>query len=468
MSTTYRRSAFVFRRDLRLADNTALARAAAMSEEVLPCFVFDRVQCDPERNAYFGAPAFQVLLESLEDLDRQLSASDGSLYRFRGSPEDVVVRWVEEHGVEAVFVNRDYTPFSRARDGRIQAVCAERRVPFHRSHDLLLTHPGQVTTGSGTPYQVFTPFFRAARKERVAKPAGAPRVRFARPAIDAALPQSVYRELLPERRELAGRGGRAEALAILRNLDRDRDRFERYDRSRDDPSDEAGTTGLSLHHKLGTVSIREVFHAIVDALGEDHELVRQLYWRDFFTQLAWFEPRVFGHAFRPEYDAVAWEDDDALFSTWCEGRTGFPFVDAGMRQLAETGFLHNRLRMVVASFLVKDLHLDWRRGERWFATRLLDYDPAVNNGNWQWAASTGADAQPYFRIFNPWSQQRKHDPDCTYVKRWVPELRGLDAKEIHGLETARPPQLAGLDYPEPVVEHKARAKRAKELFEAAR
>lgn len=465
MTATYRRSAFVFRRDLRLADNTALARAAATSEEVLPCFVFDPAQCDPEQNDYFSAPAFQVLLESLADLDGQLSKNEDSIYRFYGSPESVIVQLIEKHGVEAVFVNRDYTPFSRARDGRIQTACAERRVPFHRSHDLLLTHPGQVTTGSGTPYQVFTPFFRAAREVRVPAPAGVPRVRFARPVVDEAVPRSIDRELLPKRRELAARGGRAEALAILRDLDRDRNRFEGYERSRDDPSDASGTTGLSLHLKLGTVSVREVFHAVVDALGEDHELVRQLYWRDFFTQLAWFEPRVFGHAFRPAYDRIAWEDDDALFAAWCEGRTGFPFVDAGMRQLAETGFLHNRARMVVASFLVKDLHVDWRRGERWFATRLLDYDPAVNNGNWQWAASTGADAQPYFRIFNPWSQQKKHDPDCVYVKRWVPELRGLEAKAIHGLESERP---SGLDYPEPVVDHKARAKRAKELFEAAR
>ena len=463
-SPTYRRSAFVFRRDLRLPDNTGLARAAVMSEEVLPCFVFDPVQCDPERNDYFSAPAFQVLLESLEDLDGQLSASDGRLYRFRGAPDEVLAELIDEHEVEAVFVNRDYTPFSRERDGRIQAACAARQVPFHRSHDLLLTHPGQVLTGGGTPYKVYTPFARAARQEEVPEPTGPPRVTWARPRIDTALPQSIYDELLPERRELAATGGREAALSILRKLDR----YEEYESSRNVPADEGGTTGLSLHHKLGTVSIRETFHAVADALGKDHELIGELYWRDFFTQLAWFEPRVFGHAFRPEYEAIEWEDDGALFEAWTEGRTGFPLVDAGMRQLRESGFLHNRVRMVVASFLVKDLHVDWRRGERWFARRLLDYDPSVNNGNWQWAASTGADAQPYFRIFNPWSQQRKHDPDCEYVKRWVPELRDLDAKTIHGLEKGRPDDLADLDYPEPVVDHKARAKRAKELFQQAR
>ena len=484
MPALYRRSAFVFRRDLRLADNTALARAAETSEEVLPCFFFDPAQVDRARNPYFGAPAFQVLLESLEDLDRQLADAGGRLYRFRGEPAEVLGRLIDRHGVDAVFVNRDYTPFSSARDGGIEAACAERRVPFHRSHDLLLTRPGEVTTGDGKPYRVFTPFHRAAVKVEVPEPQGEPALRFARPWIEEAHSEDIYRELLPERRSLHARGGRKEAVAILEGFcggfgtgggklrpytrdgeDGQRGEARPYTLKGKEGWVESGSTGLALHNKLGTVSIREVYHAVSDAVGTDHGLVRQLYWRDFFTHLAFFEPRVFGHAFRSEHDAIAWEDDDALFAAWCEGRTGFPLVDAGMRQLAETGFLPNRVRMVVASFLVKDLHVDWRRGERWFATRLLDYDPAVNNGNWQWAASTGADAQPYFRIFNPWRQQETHDPEARYVKRWVPELGRLAAREIHALESRRPP---GLDYPEPVVDHKERSARAKALFAAAR
>jgi deoxyribodipyrimidine photo-lyase len=211
--------------------------------------------------------------------------------------------------------------------------------------------------------------------------------------------------------------------------------------------------------------VREVYHAVVAALGSDHELVRQLYWRDFFTQIAFFEPRVLGGAFRREYDTIEWEDDERLFAAWCAGETGFPLVEAGMRQLAATGYLPNRVRMLAASFLVKDLHVDWRRGERWFARHLLDYDPAVNNGNWQWAASTGADAQPYFRVFNPWRQQERHDPECAYVRRWVPELAGLAPAEIHALAERRPP---GLYYPEQVVDHRMRAARAKGLFRRAR
>lgn len=466
MTAPYRCSAFVFRRDLRLHDNTGLRRAVEMSEEVLPCFVFDPAQVEPARNDYFSAPAFQGMIESLEDLDSQLTATGGRLYRFRGEPSEVVAGLLDEHGVEAVFVNRDYTPFSEARDGRIADACAARNAPFHRSHDLLLTRPGEVTTGDGTPYRVFTPFHKTARKLEVPAPVPLPEdASFARPKIAAALPRALYRELLPERRELHARGGRAEALSILQGMGR----FEGYAEERNllaaEGNPEGGATGLGLHNKFGTVSIREVHHAIAEALGPDHELLRQLYWRDFFTHLASFEPRVFGEAFRREYDRIEWEDDDRLFEAWSAGRTGFPLVDAGMRQLAATGYLPNRVRMLVASFLVKDLHVDWRRGERWFARHLLDYDPAVNNGNWQWAASTGADAQPWFRIFNPWLQQERHDPACAYVRRWVPELAGLEPATIHGLVRRRP---VGLDYPEPVVDHRERAARAKELFRAVR
>ncbi|HUF78944.1 MAG TPA: deoxyribodipyrimidine photo-lyase, partial [Thermoanaerobaculia bacterium] len=437
MARSYRRSAFLFRRDLRLADNTGLLRAAAMSAEVLPCFVFDPAQVDPGRNPYFGAPAFQILLEGLEDLDRQLAAAGGRLNRFHGDPAAVVARLLGEHGVEAVFVNRDYTPFAAERDGRIEEACSAREIPFHRSHDQLLTWPGQVVTGGGTPYRTFTPFFRAARGIEVPRPAGEagpPGSAFARSGLSSALGPGIYRQLLPERRPLHARGGRAEAFRILEDLER----FRAYDEERNllapDGNPPGGASGLSPHLRHGTVSIREVYHAVVAALGRDHQLVRQLYWRDFFSQLAFFEPRVFGHAFRREYDAIDWEDDERLFAAWCSGRTGFPLVDAGMRQLAATGYLPNRVRMLAASFLVKDLHVDWRRGERWFARHLVDYDPAVNNGNWQWAASTGADAQPYFRVFNPWRQQERHDPHCAYVKRWVPELAGLAAAEIHALE----------------------------------
>jgi deoxyribodipyrimidine photo-lyase len=258
----------------------------------------------------------------------------------------------------------------------------------------------------------------------------------------------------PERAEL---GGRARAQAILGAIGThasyatDRDRMDR-----------AGTTRLSAHHKFGTVSIRESYHTVAKTLGPGHPLIRQFYWRDFFTHIAWHFPHVFGHAFQRKYDSLIWRGREEWFEAWCAGRTGFPIVDAGMRELAATGFMHNRARMIVASFLVKDLHIDWRRGEQWFAQSLTDYDPAVNNGSWQWAASTGCDAQPYFRIFNPWLQQKRFDPDCVYIRRWVPELAETTPALIHGWHT--PTMLDTGSYPRPIVDHDTQKAGALAMF----
>lgn len=463
MTKPYQRALFVFRRDLRLADNTALHRAATLAEEVLPCFVFDPRQADPDENPYFSAHAFEFMLESLEDLDRQLRDIEGRLFLYQGEPTEVVSRLLGETEKSSdrllVAVNRDYTRFSRQRDAALQELCASRGVRFLQEDDALLLPPGRVRTGEGTPYRVFTPFWKAARAEEIPEPAGIPTVHWAQGDDPDALSLEEARELLPGERnpDLWVHGGRERGLAIL---DRIRD-FADYEDSRDLPADEEGTTGLSAHHKFGTVSIRETYHRALTKLGADHELVRQLWWRDFFTQIAWHHPWVFGAAFKPVYDRIEWQDDPELLDAWREGRTGFPIVDAGMRQLAATGWMHNRARMITASFLVKDLHVDWREGERHFARLLVDYDPAVNNGSWQWAASTGADAQPYFRVFNPWRQQERFDPECVYVTRWVPELQDLDARQIHRLASERPD---GLDYPEPIVDHKERAAHAKEMF----
>ncbi len=250
-------------------------------------------------------------------------------------------------------------------------------------------------------------------------------------------------------------GGRRQALAIFDALEN----LKEYQNRRDYPA-LASTSLLSAHLKFGTVSIREAFYAVQCALGVDHPLLRQFYWRDFFTHIAYHFPEVFGHAFVRKYDALPWRNDQARFYTWAEGRTGFPIVDAGMRELNQTGYMHNRVRMITASFLVKDLHISWRWGERYFAQHLVDYDPCVNNGNWQWAASTGCDAQPYFRIFNPWLQQQKFDADCEYIYRWIPELRPFPPEVIHRWDK----KFAACDYPKPIVDHRFESEKAKEMF----
>jgi deoxyribodipyrimidine photo-lyase len=223
------------------------------------------------------------------------------------------------------------------------------------------------------------------------------------------------------------------------------------------------TSQLSAHLKFGTISVREVFYTIAQTLDLEHPLTRQLYWRDFLTHIGFHFPRVFGHAFIEKFDSIPWEKDLQKFQAWAEGKTGFPIVDAGMRELNETGFMHNRVRMIVASFLTKDLRISWRWGERYFAQHLVDYDPCLNNGNWQWAASTGCDAQPYFRIFNPWLQQQKFDENCNYIYRHIPELRAVPAKILHEWHKKH----YGHFYPKPIVEHSEESKLTKALFKNA-
>ncbi|MDW7731201.1 MAG: deoxyribodipyrimidine photo-lyase [Methanolobus sp.] len=452
----FRRSLFIFRRDLRIDDNTGLREAMSSSEEVLPCFIFDPRLANPERNN-FNSNAFQFLLESVEDLKQQFEAKGAKLYLFSGLPEDVIGQLADSVGIDAVFVNRDYTPFSRRRDESIRNACEALDVRLMQFHDCLLDEPGTVLTRKGKPHTVFSLFYRAASREEVPIPAMLTGGNFyiEDPGID--LISDLNRFSFARNERIFAHGGRSEALKVLEDMSR----FENYDKERDYPA-VRGTTGLSAHNKLGTISIREFYHSVKDELGAKHTLIRELYWRDFFTHIAFFYPGVFRHAFREKFDKISWDYDQPGFGAWCSGNTGFPIVDAGMRELNATGYMHNRVRMIVASFLVKDLHLDWRWGERYFASKLVDYDPCVNNGNWQWSASTGADSQPFFRIFNPWLQQRKYDPECKYIKKWVPELAEVDRKAIHAIERTELPEDVG--YRPPMVDHSKERARSLVIF----
>lgn len=427
----YKRSVFIFRRDLRLEDNLGLTAAAKESEELLLCFIFDPRQ---KNHDYFSSPGFQFLCESLRNLQDSCKKNNGKLFIFSGLPEDVLRDIHATTPIDAVYTNADYTPFSKKRDAAIQEWCQKNNLAWNQYEDALL-QPG-ILKDDGTPYTVFTPYYRKASQIEVQKPTGIPKFTW---YIDA-LSESDFPKYT-EMSELYVHGGRENALVILEDLSRLRD----YESSRDIPS--LQTTGLSAHNKFGTISIREAYYAIRKTLGAFHPLLRQLYWRDFFYMIAINFPNVFGHSFQKQYEKVIWDTDAKKFGAWCEGKTGFPIVDAGMRQLNTTGYMHNRVRMIVASFLTKDLHIDWRMGEKYFAQKLVDYDPCVNNGSWQWAASTGCDAQPYFRIFNPWLQQKKFDPDCEYIKKWIPELRDISISDIHNELAER------RGYPEPMVIH---------------
>ncbi|MGM5481099.1 MAG: cryptochrome/photolyase family protein [Nanobdellota archaeon] len=442
MVARYDVSIFLFTRDLRLDDNSGLLKALRESKSVIPLFIFNPKQAGGHE--YFSSNAFQFMITSLEDLDRRLHDQGAWLNVAYDTPEKTIAELIERSGADALFMNKDYTPFAKQREEQLCRLCEKHGIECHIVDDHLLQPSEQTLKQDGTPYTVFTPFFRNAKLFPVRKPRPFPvDARFYTVKGMNQLNDIISQLFTTKNEDLAVNGGRTEALEMLKNIKR----YNEYDMERDFPALDA-TTKLSAHHKFGNISIRESYRAISKAFGNEHPLVRQLYWRDFFTTITYHFPHVMGETFKEVDENGLWNNDVELFKTWCNGMTGFPIVDAGMRELVTTGYMHNRVRMIVSSFLTKDLHIDWRWGEKFFAKHLVDYDPAVNNGSWQWAASTGCDAQPYFRIFNPWRQQVRFDKHTEYITKWLPELSDLTPKQIHDIENTT---VDG--YPKPVVNH---------------
>jgi deoxyribodipyrimidine photo-lyase len=458
MNKSFQLSLHIFRRDLRLHDNTALHAALTLSKKVIPCFIFDPRQL--EENPFKNTHAIQFMWQSLSELNHALAKHHSHLYCFHGMAEEVVHHLLTKIKIDAVFINRDYTPFSLKRDKALQTRCQQNNIAFHCMADALLLEPEEITQHNHQPYTVFTHFFNKAKQLPVNAPEKACRGQFFNEKISGE-DNKLLHAAMPLTNECVQPGGRQAGLTLLKKIPS----FAHYATTRDYPA-KNGTTHLSPHLKFGTISIREAYQTISHHFNPHHTLIKELYWRDFFTHIAFHYPHVFETSFNKKYTHLPWDDNPAYFAAWCHGQTGFPIVDAGMKELNTTGYMHNRVRMIVASFLVKDLHLNWQQGERYFATQLTDYDPAVNNGNWQWAASTGCDAQPYFRIFNPWLQQAKFDPNCEYIKQWLPELINLPAKTIHHWY-----QLASdatIHYPAPIVNHQKERLLALQLFKACR
>ncbi len=451
--TRYDTSLFIFRRDLRIVDNTALNEALRNSRSVIACFIFDDRQINA--HAYQSKPALQFMVQSLGDLANQFASIGANLAFFSGLPVDVIKRLHGEYAINAVFFNRDYTPFSQARDSEIATVCHALQIDLIVTPDALLNEPEQAVKGDGNAYKVFTAFYNNARHLGVALPSPLASGEFLTVASTANLDNFIEQK---SAQHSLIEGGRMPALKQLVTIHR----CAEYAKTRDFPALQS-TSHFSAHLKFGTLSVREVFSGIASALDVEHPLIHQLYWRDFLTHIAYHFPHVFGHAFIDKFDHLPWENNRDYFDAWTQGRTGFPIVDAGMRELNATGFMHNRVRMIVASFLTKDLRISWRWGERYFAQHLVDYDPCLNNGNWQWAASTGCDAQPYFRIFNPWLQQQKFDANGEYIYQWVPELRGIPLKTIHQWDKKH----TGNFYPAPIVDHSTASQITKAFFKNA-
>lgn len=458
MKKKYACAIYIFRRDLRIQDNTALIQASLEAESVIPCFIIDPRQVN-EMNTYRSFNALQFMRESLISLDEQIRKSGGRLYIMQGYPEEILLSLLQAVPARVLYLNRDYTPFSMCRDEALKKICYQHGVDYNQFNDCLLTEPENIVSAGGTPYAIFTPFFKRASQVSIAEPDNTQITNWYTKPIQGTI-KSVNKAFEPfENQSLHVHGYHDDVHAILSHLKR----FSRYAQMRDYPS--IATTNLSAYNKFGLVSIRQVYHALNKTLGPSTPIIRQLFWRDFFTHIAYTSPFVFGQPFNPKYKNLEWQNDQSKFQAWSEGHTGFPIIDAGMRQLNMTGYMHNRVRLLTASFLVKDLHIDWRLGELYFAQHLVDYDPAVNNGNWQWVASTGTDAQPYFRIFNPWVQQKKFDSNCKYIKQWIPELRDMKSQDIHAwFKTSLDRAKA---YTRPIVDHAVESRLTKLLYKQA-
>ncbi|MEK8031914.1 deoxyribodipyrimidine photo-lyase [Ideonella sp. DXS29W] len=479
-----------FRRDLRADDHAALYTACRQAAQVYAVFVFDNDILAPLPRA---DRRVEFIRESLVDLDARLAEmgqrhghTDVRLIVRHGRAVDEVPRLAAQLKAQAVFAAHDDEPNALSRDLAVQQSLQAFGCHMHTVKDHVVFERREIMTGSGTPYGVFTPYKNAwLKKVNDFYLRSYPVTRHA--ARLAPWPQGIGQPGIPT---LADIGFEPTDLATLRlpvgtagadELLHDfLERIDDYGRTRDFPAVK-GPSYLSTHLRFGTVSIRRLAREAwqrMQAGSQGAEVwLSELIWRDFYHQVLHHHPRVVHRAFKPEYDAIRWHEGaeaDELFEAWCDGRTGYPLVDAAMLQLRQSGYMHNRLRMVTASFLVKDLGLDWRRGEAWFARWLNDFDLAANNGGWQWAASTGCDAQPYFRIFNPVSQSEKFDPDGRFIKRYLPALAALPAPAIHAPWKAKPLELqaAGLalgrDYPRPVVEHDIARQATLERFAVAR
>lgn len=420
---------FWFRRDLRLEDNCGLSQALAKHQSVLPIFIFDRNILDSLNDRQDKRVTF--IYKTLEDLRAQLKAYASDLWTIYATPQEAFTQLKTQFQIEAVYANGDYEPDAIKRDHLIGDLLSQSGIPFFGYKDQVIFERNDIVTDSNQPYKVYTPF----KNKWLAKLE--PHHYASYEASFASLYQPSNSFLFPS---LEAMGFHVSAVQFPETT-LNEELIKYYDQKRDYPALDA-TSKLSVHLRFGTISIRKL---VSRARQLNTVWLQELIWREFFMQTLFHFPDVTHQSFRPKYDNIPWRNNREEFERWCNGQTGYPIVDAGMRELNETGFMHNRVRMIVASFLCKHLLIHWSWGERYFAEKLLDFDLSANNGNWQWAAGTGCDAAPYFRVFNPWTQTKKFDPELRYTKKWVPEVETVS-------------------YPHPMIDHSFARKRAIETY----
>lgn len=456
-----------FRRDLRITDNTALHHAVKASEQVIPVYILSQWK---ETHPWTGPGRQQFLCENLASLARNIEAIGSRLVILQGHAGEALEQLIRETKAEAVYTNRDPDPFGKAMEQKVAAVCLKMGVEFHPYKDAVLHEAGEVLTGEGKPYRVYTPYSR--NWLALPKVAPWPKVRsFGKEHQVKSLPLPTldHWQLPPSTVKLPEAGERA-ARTRMKRFIADKALLH-YSQDRNTPFGPT-TSGLSPYLRYGLIGIRELYQRCQQAAaGADaisvasiHTYLKELAWREFYMAILHFYPEVLEMEFNADFRSVPWEGSEEAFEAWKQGRTGFPIVDAGMRQLLATGWMHNRVRMIVSMFLTKDLHVHWRLGESFFMQHLIDGEIASNNGGWQWSAGTGADAAPYFRIQNPWTQTTRYDPHGDYIRQWVPELANVPAAALQ----SPPTTPLHSDYPLPMVNHSVERDKTLKRFKLAR
>ena len=440
MEKKFKKSLFWFRRDLRLQDNAGLFNALKYSDEVILMFIFDTNILDELEER--ADPRVEFIHDTLRRIKSELNSKGSDLKVYHGDPIVVWKEVINKYKPDSVFVNRDYEPYAKERDNEVAKYLATNNIAFHDFKDQVIFEKDEITKDDGNPYVVFTPFKKKWLARLNSKGYSSQSYYFK--AYPNEKYESAYSEVESEPMiTLEGLGFLPSSIKIPSPIVK-RGIIADYDKNRDFPARD-GTSKLGIHFRFGTISIREKARK---AILLNDTFLSELVWRDFYSTILDKFPKVVDRSFRDKYDAIPWRNNETEFEAWCNGMTGYPLVDAGMRELNTTGFMHNRVRMVVASFLTKHLLIDWRLGEAYFAKKLLDFDLASNNGGWQWAAGCGTDAAPYFRIFNPTSQKDKFDKQEIYISKWIPEF-GTEA------------------YVDPIVDHKEARERCLQTYKAA-
>ena len=463
-SVKYENGLFIFRRDFRVIDNNGLNMANSICKNIYPIFIFTPEQVT-DANKFKSSNAVQFMIESLQDLSEQIKkmaypGSPTKLLCFYGDNESIISYLIVALNIQVVCFNADYSPYAIKREQDIMSLCEEVDVDVVYDHDYYLHAPGLVLNGSGNMYQKFTPYYNTAMKIPIKPPTGLKKICFASAYTKLkhtfSLDDAMKRFVGNINDEILVSGGRKNAMKQIRLFKAS----IHYSRTRNDLSQ--STSQLSAYIKFGCISIREVYQIF----RTNHDFIRQLFWRDFYACILYAFPHVLGSSMKLKYNKIKWNHNSNWFKKWCDGNTGFPIVDAGMRQLNQTGYMHNRARLIVMSFLIKTLCLDWRLGEKYFASKLTDYDPASNNGNIQWVMGGGSDSNPFFRIFNMWRQTEEHDANCEYIKKWIPELREVPVKDILHWDTEWMKYTDG-EYPKPMVDYSQQKEIVLKMYKSA-